>query len=189
MTRPYHHGKLRVALVAAARARLRRLPDAPLSLRELARDVGVSPNAPYRHFPGKDGVTTALAAAGYQELTALAEGATVAPQPAARLVERYSNFADAEPALLHLVNAESFDRGRPESDVMLARDEWFAALVGVIEAEAGTLPIEEASARAASVWAVLIGTTQLRSHGARGLLPEAMQPDATRLIQLIVKGR
>jgi hypothetical protein len=105
------------------------------------------------------------------------------------LVERYSNFADAEPALLHLVNAESFDRGRPESDVMLARDEWFAALVGVIEAEAGTLPIEEASARAASVWAVLIGTTQLRSHGARGLLPEAMQPDATRLIQLIVKGR
>jgi AcrR family transcriptional regulator len=189
MTRPYHHGTLRVALVAAARARLRRSPGASLSLRELARDVGVSPNAPYRHFPDKDGVTSALAAVGYQELTRLAEVAIARPHPVAGIVGYYSRFAATEPALLELVNAEAFDRTRPESEVMLARDEWFAALVAVIEVEAGKLPIEEASARAAAVWAVLIGTAQLRSHGAQGLLLEEMQPDVLHLVELLVKGR
>ena len=189
MLRPYHHGRLRVALVAAARARLRRTPDAPLSLRELARDVGVSPNAPYRHFAGKDGVTAALVAAGYAELTKLAELAIASPHPAAGLVAGYAQFAAAEPALLHLVNTEAFDRALPESEAMFARDEWFATLVGVIEVAAGKLPVEEAYARAAAVWAVLIGATQLSSHGARGLLLEELQPDATRLVQLIVKGR
>jgi len=45
----YHHGDLRAALVAAGLAMLE--AGEPFSLRALARQAGVSPTAPYRHFP------------------------------------------------------------------------------------------------------------------------------------------
>ena len=59
--RAYHHRDLRQALVAAA---LDVLPDvgaAGLSLRDIARRAGVSPAAPYHHFPDKDALVAAVA--------------------------------------------------------------------------------------------------------------------------------
>ena len=62
--RPYHHGNLRAALIEAGMALLaaRALDD--LSLREVARAVGVSATAVYRHFPDKGALMAALAAEG-----------------------------------------------------------------------------------------------------------------------------
>lgn len=188
MTRRYHHGSLRTALIAAAREKLRLSPAAPLSLRELAREVGVSTNAPYRHFPGKDGVEVALVAEGYRELTRLAEAATATRRPIRSLVSAFAHFAATEAALLRLVNAESFTGRDPASEVALARDEWFAALVVVIEAEAGQLTAHESYRRAAGVWAILLGVTALRTHGARGLLVEGLIPDAESLARSIARG-
>ena len=48
--RPYHHGNLRTALLDAAERTMRDRGVQDLSLRELARDVGVSHGAPRRHF-------------------------------------------------------------------------------------------------------------------------------------------
>jgi AcrR family transcriptional regulator len=53
-SRAYHHGDLRVALLAAARRILEQEGLAALSLRSTARAVGVSPAAPYHHFVDKD---------------------------------------------------------------------------------------------------------------------------------------
>ena len=50
----YHHGNLRDTLVTATIAQLAQQHDATLSLRELARTVGVSIAAVYRHFPSKE---------------------------------------------------------------------------------------------------------------------------------------
>jgi len=71
MTQPrdaYHHGDLRNALVASA-VRLIETggPDA-FSLREAAREVGVSANAAYRHFDDKSALMTAVAADGFGRL-------------------------------------------------------------------------------------------------------------------------
>ena len=52
-SRPYHHGDLRAALLAAAERTLRDKGVGSLSLRELAREVGVSHAAPGRHFKDK----------------------------------------------------------------------------------------------------------------------------------------
>lgn len=65
----YHHGDLHQALVRAGVAAL----DAggssdDLSLRALARDVGVSATAVYRHFPDKAALLAALALAGFDRL-------------------------------------------------------------------------------------------------------------------------
>lgn len=67
-TKPYHHGNLRAALLDAAEHFLATEPLDKLSLRALARYVGVSQTAPYRHFPNKAGLLVALAQEGFDSL-------------------------------------------------------------------------------------------------------------------------
>ena len=63
---PYHHGNLRRALLDAALESIAAAGPAALSLRELARRVGVSHAAPAHHFGDKAGLLTALATEGYR---------------------------------------------------------------------------------------------------------------------------
>lgn len=74
--RAYHHRDLRNALIAAA---LEALPDvgaAGLSLRDIARRAGVSPAAPYHHFPDKDALLAVIAGECAQRLLDALEEAT-----------------------------------------------------------------------------------------------------------------
>ncbi len=64
-SRPYHHGHLRAALIAAALEVIAEEGPADLSLRELARRAGVSHAAPAYHFGDKAGLLTVLATEGY----------------------------------------------------------------------------------------------------------------------------
>lgn len=58
----YHHGDLRAALIATSLDLTRaRGPDA-LRLREVARHIGVSPNAAYRHFASHQVLLAVVAA-------------------------------------------------------------------------------------------------------------------------------
>ncbi|MFD8967410.1 TetR/AcrR family transcriptional regulator [Streptomyces sp. NPDC059568] len=66
--RPYHHGDLRTALLRQAERTLAEQGVDGLSLRELAREVGVSHGAPRRHFPDKRALLDALAEEGYERL-------------------------------------------------------------------------------------------------------------------------
>ncbi|WP_038015953.1 TetR-like C-terminal domain-containing protein [Synechococcus sp. PCC 7335] len=61
----YHHGDLRQALVSAALALLQKKDVQSLSLREVAREAGVSHAAPYRHFEDKAALLAAIAAEGF----------------------------------------------------------------------------------------------------------------------------
>src|SRR4051795_10857427 len=107
-TRPYHHGNLRSALLEAAE---RTLADGgELSLRELAREVGVSHAAPRRHFAGKQALLDALAEDGFERLgadlrssaAAAGPGLAAAPPPLGRA---YVRFATEHAALLELMFA------------------------------------------------------------------------------------
>ncbi len=66
--RPYHHGDLRRALLDAALQLVaeRGIPD--FTLREVARQAGVSHNAPYNHFADKAELVVALTVEGFQKL-------------------------------------------------------------------------------------------------------------------------
>ena len=66
----YHHGDLRHALVEAAADLVARHGVEAFSLREAAREVGVSPAAAYRHFEDKAALMTAVAADGMWRLSA-----------------------------------------------------------------------------------------------------------------------
>ncbi|WP_051275451.1 TetR/AcrR family transcriptional regulator [Aestuariibacter salexigens] len=64
----YHHGNLRQALIDGAVCWLRTNGAERLSLRGLARQLGVSQAAPYRHFEDKVSLLSAVASDGFEKL-------------------------------------------------------------------------------------------------------------------------
>jgi len=81
----YHHGDLRAALVTAAAELVTCCGPASVSLREVARIVGVSHNAPYRHFPTRQALLAAVAAYGFEMLFQEMQAAAQIPDPAEHL--------------------------------------------------------------------------------------------------------
>ena len=85
MSDTYHHGDLRRALLDAALVVVAERGVQALSLRDLARRVGVSATAPYHHFAGKAALVTALAEDAMADLdaslAAAREGAEAAGEP------------------------------------------------------------------------------------------------------------
>ena len=69
-SKPYHHANLRQTLLEAAVALIGEVGLHAFTLREVARRADVSHNAPYRHFAGKDELLVAVAAEGFDRLTA-----------------------------------------------------------------------------------------------------------------------
>ena len=69
MTRnTYHHGDLKAVILAKAAALVAERGADGISLRELAREAGVSHAAPAHHFTDRRGLFTALAAQGWRLL-------------------------------------------------------------------------------------------------------------------------
>ena len=63
--RPYHHGNLRQALVAATLKLIEEKGPLGFTLADAARDAGVSAAAPYRHFRGRDELIEEVARQGF----------------------------------------------------------------------------------------------------------------------------
>ncbi|KIA59845.1 TetR/AcrR family transcriptional regulator [Nocardia vulneris] len=109
--RPYHHGDLRNRLLERAELALREHGVEQLSLRQLARDAGVTHNAPSRHFADKQALLDALAVTGFQRLGAALDAVAGEAEPLPfegrfRVLARaYLDFAVANPALLSLMFA------------------------------------------------------------------------------------
>ena len=71
----YHHGDLAEALIDAAIAAVATGGPEALSLRALARTLGVSPGAPFRHFASKRALLTEVATRATDALSRAVEGA------------------------------------------------------------------------------------------------------------------
>ncbi|HEY2671330.1 MAG TPA: TetR family transcriptional regulator, partial [Rugosimonospora sp.] len=65
---PYHHGNLHAELLTRAEKKLEQTGVAGLSLRELAREIGVSHSAPRKHFADKQALLDGLAIHGLERL-------------------------------------------------------------------------------------------------------------------------
>jgi AcrR family transcriptional regulator len=81
-------------ILAVAGAHVARDGAAALSLRSIARDLGMAPSALYRYFDGRDALLTALILTAYQALAAEAERA--ADQAETRETEEGGPARDAE---------------------------------------------------------------------------------------------
>lgn len=103
----YHHSDLHLALREAALAILEKDGVSELSLRAIARRVGVSHAAPYRHYPNHEALLVELALEGFQELRADIGIAAATPN---QKVDRitgiggaYMRFAARNPALAKIM--------------------------------------------------------------------------------------
>lgn len=103
----FHHGNLREELLDRAEAVLRDRGVEQLSLRELARDAGVSHGAPRSHFIDRGALLDALAERGFDQLGESVRAAITVDADAERLLRSaagaYLDFATANPALLNLM--------------------------------------------------------------------------------------
>ncbi|WP_239482741.1 TetR/AcrR family transcriptional regulator [Paraburkholderia sp. C35] len=103
----YHHGNLRNALIEAGRSALMEVSAQDLSLRSLARMVGVSEAAPSRHFAGIDELLATIAASGYRDLAALRvairDSDDTALTKAYRMMRVYIEFAQRHNGLFSLM--------------------------------------------------------------------------------------
>ncbi|WAC75464.1 TetR/AcrR family transcriptional regulator [Roseateles sp. SL47] len=81
MKTSYHYGELKAQLLKYACARLESGELAELSMREMAKAVGVSHTAAYRHFQDKHALLDAVALQGFEELLRAGHAIAVKPEP------------------------------------------------------------------------------------------------------------
>jgi AcrR family transcriptional regulator len=101
--RPYRHGNLPTALLAAAREILDENGLHAVGLRETARRVGVSATAAYRHFTNKEDLLASVAAQGFHELATAMDGAAPGDNPLIRAGLAYVDFASRNRGLFRLM--------------------------------------------------------------------------------------
>ncbi|WP_193074328.1 TetR/AcrR family transcriptional regulator [Pseudomonas sp. FME51] len=150
----YHHGDLRGALLDAAREALEQNGASAVSLRELARRVGVSHAAPYRHFANREELLMAVAAEGFNELARRLRAEEGQDGTLMGMGQAYVGFATSNPSLYKLMFSPELDRKKPE----LLADAASAAF-GLLQSQTAATDEEQSGTLAA--WALVHGLSQL----------------------------
>ncbi|WP_034762333.1 TetR/AcrR family transcriptional regulator [Hyphomonas sp. ND6WE1B] len=165
----YHHGDLRSALIEEGLAQLDvKAPDA-VSLREIARNVGVSATAVYRHFPDKAALLNALCSVGGERLAeAFREAMDGAEDQRAafRAMGRaYVKFALRNPSVFRLMMTQRPPEG-DRNETPCATDKPFGmlsdTLSGLMPAEASK---EDRKIKRLQAWSMVHGLAMLMLDG------------------------
>jgi AcrR family transcriptional regulator len=184
--RPYHHGSLPEALLAAAHSVLRRDGIAGLGLRSIAREAGVSHTAPKHHFGDTAGLLSELAAVGFRRLgEAMSTAALGAPDIRTRrnaIGMAYVHFAYENSALFGLMfRNEIIDMRRPSLAEASASAMRVMAPIVALEpslAESPPTMSEDDAVRVTAAWAFVHGlATLLIDQRLRGILKRTMAFD------------
>jgi AcrR family transcriptional regulator len=162
--RPYHHGDLRAALLAAGRQILEEGGPRALSFREAARRVGVSHAAPGHHFGSLQAYLGDCAASGFDQFTTeLLQAASTQTDAVERLcamARAYVRFARQHRAVFRLM----FDRdsfGERTEALAMSGACAYGVLVEAVRA-LGPLPdAAELDHRIDAVWSVVHGVAAL----------------------------
>lgn len=163
--KPYHHGDLRTALLAAAEAEISEHGIEAFSLRQVARRAGVSHAAPAHHFGDANGLLTALAAEGFRWFRALQAARETAADttPRAQMIAAglgYVDFALARPALFRLMHASDRPSYQATDLGCVAQESYRHLCIGV-----AAIKPNPSTADIGAVWAIAHGLADLMSSG------------------------
>ncbi|MGW0580756.1 TetR/AcrR family transcriptional regulator [Streptomyces sp. NPDC002920] len=190
-SRPYHHGSLRAVLLENAERALREKGVDALSLRELAREAGVSPRAPGRHFTDKQALLNELVLMGYERL---GQGLLATDDPALPLEPRlmafaraYLGFALDNAELLELMYARKHHPDASEQTTA-AIDRTMGILRQVIldAQKRGEIVASDPERLTLVVAVALHGTAALAANGA--LAPEAALDGVRDVVHHLLRG-
>jgi len=202
---PYHHGSLREALVEAGVALAREGGPSAIVLREVARRVGVSPNAAYRHFADLRALMDAVAEAALRALARSMQAEMVridangGADAGARAIQRllavgrgYVHFALAEPGLF----AAAFSRAKESIGSGGGSDEpggslgpgdlLQQALDELVDAD--LLAAEDRGAAVITAWAGVHGLSTLLLGPLGAVAPDAREPMIESSLSLVCRG-
>jgi AcrR family transcriptional regulator len=159
----YHHGDLRAACLTAAMELLAEGDETTLSLRAVARRAGVSPNAPYRHYPDKDALLAAMATQGFHDLrdalVAADAQATVEDRFVA-MAQAYVTFGVRNPGLFGLMFGHPCSRNHPETSAAAAETNAVLA-----ERVGSAVPAAQHGSFLIGAWALVHGLASLVMDG------------------------
>ena len=168
--RGYHHGRLKEALIEAARVLVAQKGPAGFTLAEAAKLVGVTAAAPYRHFTDRNALIAELARRGFAQfadcLQAAWNGGDPDPVTAClRSGPAYLNFVRNEPgvysAMFH--NFALLAEEGPCEDAMRARGILLSMTNAVVRhfgADEGQTPLI-----AMQIWSLSHGVSMLAISG------------------------
>lgn len=182
----YHHGDLRAALIDEGLKLIGAGPAEALSLREIARNVGVSATAVYRHFPDKAALLGALCAEGHQMMAAAFREAMAGREDAlsafVAMGRAYVEFALAHPALFRLMMAQPGGRPAAEPCAQDRPEDGMTLLVRALDELYGRdMPAGLREARRLKSWALV--------HGLAMLMLDGQVPAEPSLIDAVIDAQ
>ncbi len=186
-TRSYHHGDLPEATKRAALAEITEHGHAGLRIRAIARLIGVSHAAVFRHFPDREHLLAAIAAEGFGQLTqALSAAHAGAPTAAAALdagTDVYLAFAIDHPHLYRLMFDGSIEQ-LSHPALATAAGASFSLLVEALS----RMEHPDPHRTAVMAWSTLHGLANLSIDGMLAASSEELAPLAREAIRRIQRS-
>jgi AcrR family transcriptional regulator len=162
----YHHGDLRDALVQAALQQVELDGPESISISALARKLGVSQPAPYKHFADRETLLTAVTAEAFRQFSAMMRAAIDKPSKRSKL-SRFAQltleFGLRRNGIFRLMFASRIVACSPKGgELSVATMETFDLLLEALEAPAVGLLRERSALK---IWAALHGVVMLAEQG------------------------
>ncbi len=193
----YHHGNLPRALKDAALALVAESGLGTVTLRELARRVGVSHAAPCRHFPDRNYLLAEISAEGFAAIMAAMQQAE-AQAPADPLAQfhacgqAYVLFAAANPAHYRVMMGNLTFDSRENRTLTEAQQATMLHLLGLIAdcQRAGAMCAGDTKQLVIVAWGIVHGLSQLLIDGRLGPRQDgaALRSLVERLLELQYQG-
>lgn len=168
----YHHGDLRHGLLEAALTLLKTKDAKSLSLREVARQAGVSHTAPYRHFADKASLLEAVAEEGFVEfghyLNEAVTNANAEPMESLKATgEAYVRYALDHPTHFRVMFSHFPASPSPDSNLPATAAGTFQILVDIIAKgqATGLFKAGDPAELAIGRWALVHGLAMLLLDG------------------------
>ncbi len=162
----YHHGDLRDALVQAALAEAELGGPEAVNISALAKKLGVSQPAPYRHFADREALLAAVTAEAFRQFTATLCESMATPSKRSklsRLAQATLAFGLRRNGIYRLMFASRMIACAPkDSELHNATMETFNLVLEALEAPAVGLLRER---HALNIWAALHGVVMLAEQG------------------------
>jgi AcrR family transcriptional regulator len=186
----FRHGNLAQALVDAALVRLEADGAESLSLRELARDVGVNHRAVYRHFPDKLALSARVAEEGWRRLARQMEEQVVGKRPGQDMLVAagvgFFKFARSHPNLFHFMGGPRINPDGRFADLDKAVVDAMCILVQGFQ-HAGTAK-EVARVRTLVFAAALQGVIQQILYRRFKVSPKKAESEVADICKMLIKG-
>lgn len=174
----YHKEDLRGDLLKAGRSYIEANGHLGLSMRTMAQQVGVSPGAPYHHFPDRRSFLLAIALDGFGEMLARTrEIAASEKAPVEKLREMgrvFIGFVEENPHLVDLMYESELTTPTIDPQLLAFQRQGHDALRLQIDRSVPGLPGEELDLRTLTFWSAIYGFASMRRKGVIYSTPDTL---------------